>query len=292
MREIVITTESGSDMPQKLTEEFNVHVVPMHVIIDDVDYADGTIPVDRVFEYYESTGKVPTTSAVNVGEYDEFFAKLQKEHPGCVIFNFCYTSKASSTYQSAAISVKNFKDVYLIDTKMVSGGCTAHIIACRNMIAEELGNDNLMAPDDYDFASLVDKCQALADKACCHFIPNTLEYLKAGGRCSNAQYLGATILNLKPLIEMIDGKLVTTKKYRGSMRRWVDRFIDDFTTKYDLRKDCLYLMYGKGLAQDVLDRMAERAKELGFHRWEYVMTGCVISCHGGKGAIGLAGIQK
>lgn len=56
--------------------------------------------------------------------------------------------------------------------------------------------------------------------------------------------------------------------------------------------NCLYLMYGKGLSEEVLKRMAENAKRLGFESYEYVMTGCVISCHGGKGAIGLVGMLE
>lgn len=285
MREIIISTESGSDLPQKLIDQYDFYVVPMHVIINDTDYADGTIPVDMVFEHFEKTGKVPSTSAVNVGEYHDFWTKLQADHPGCVIMHFTYSSKASSTHQAAMIAVREFENIYIIDTKQVSGGCTAHMIASWKRIQEV--KDTVT-----DFQALADELQVLADKAVCHFIPNTLEYLKAGGRVSNAQYLGATLLNLKPLIEMIDGKLIATKKYHGSMSRWVDKFMDDFTQKYKLKKDCLYLMYGKGLAESVLKRMAENATRLGFRSYEYVMTGCVISCHGGKGAIGLAGMLE
>lgn len=56
MREIIISTESGSDLPQELIDRYGFYVVPMHVIIDDVDYADGTIPVDMVFDHFEKTG--------------------------------------------------------------------------------------------------------------------------------------------------------------------------------------------------------------------------------------------
>lgn len=285
MREIIISTESGSDLPDELIIRHNFYVVPMHVIIDNVDYEDGTIPVDMIFEHFEKTGRVPSTSAVNVAEYQDFWTKLQAEHPDCVIMHFTYSSKASSTHQAAMIAVRDFKDIYIIDTKQVSGGCTAHMIASWKRIQE-------VKDTATDYQALADELQALADKAVCHFVPNTLEYLKAGGRVSNAQYLGATLLNLKPLIEMEDGKLIATKKYRGSMSRWVDRFMDDFTQKYKLKKDCLYLMYGKGLADSVLKRMAENATRLGFQSYEYVMTGCVISCHGGKGAIGLAGMVE
>ena len=285
-REIVVCTESGSDVPEHLVEKYDFHVIPMHVIMDMQSYDDGRFPVDKVYEYYERTKKVPSTSAVNVNEYAEMWAQLRQKVPGCVIFQFTYSSKASSTWASAQIAVKSFPDVYIIDTLNVSGGCTAHMIACWELIQKR------KEEGVKDYAALAEECQELAKRAVCHFIPGTLEYLRAGGRVSNAQYIGATLLNLKPLIEMVDGELIATKKYRGSMAKICDPFMKEFTEKYKLDKKCLYLMYSKGLAQEVLDHMAENAEALGFQSWEYVMTGCVISCHGGKGAIGLAGMLE
>ena len=287
MREIIITTESGSDMPQDMVEKYGVKVVPMHVNMGDESYLDGTFSVDKVFEYFENTGKVPQTSATNIQEYTDFFMNLQKEHPGCVIYNFAYTSNASSTYQNAVIAARELQDVYVIDTKEVTAGCTAHIILSYHHIQEFLAAKR----EDYD--KLAEEVQALADRVVCEFIPDKLDYLKAGGRVSNAQYLGATILSLKPLIEINpEGKLVTSKKYRGNMKKVVKEFMKDFLTKYDLDRECLYLMYGKGVSQEVLDYMKETAITEGFKEYPYVMTGCVISCHCGKGAIVLTGILK
>ncbi len=283
MREILISTESGSDLPPEVVEQYGFYVRPMHVIMDGLSREDGSFPVDEVYEYYERTKRVPSTSAVNPEEYERFWTQLRNDHPDSVIFHFTYSSKASSTHQSAMVAVKNFEDIHIIDTKQVSGGCTAHMIACHDLICKK-------EADVTDYEALADECRALADDAVCHFIPGTLEYLRAGGRVSNAAYLGASILQLKPLIEMEDGKLVTTKKYRGSMGRILDRFMRDFTTKYKLKKDCLYLMYSKGLDRNTFDRMKEIALSMGFLKTIYVMTGCVISCHGGKGAIGLAGM--
>lgn len=287
MREIIITTESGSDMPQDMVEKYEVKVVPMHVNMGNESYLDGTFPVDKVFEYFEETGKTPQTSATNIQEYLDFFADIRREHPDCVIYNFSYTSNASSTYQNAVVAAREMEDVYVIDTKEVTAGCTAHIILSYHHIQQFLKDGR----DDY--AVLAEEVQALADKIVCEFIPDKLDYLKAGGRVSNAQYLGATILSLKPLIEINpEGKLVTSKKYRGNMKKVAKEFIRDFLTKYDLDRKCLYLMYGKGLSEEVLSYMKEVAIEEGFEEYPYVMTGCVISCHGGKGAIGLTGVLK
>lgn len=65
MREILISTESGSDLPEELIRQYQVHVIPMHVIMDGESFDDGHFPIDRVFDYFEETGRIPTTSAVN-----------------------------------------------------------------------------------------------------------------------------------------------------------------------------------------------------------------------------------
>lgn len=287
MKEIIIATETGSDLPQALVDRYQIQVVPMHVVMEDVDYADGSIPVDHIYAYHNRTKKIPTTSATNVGEYIDFYTSLRKEHPDAVIYHMAYTSKASCTYQNAEIALRKFDNVYLIDTLNVSGGCTAHIMKALQIIREHLKKDA-----EPDYQAIADEIQDCAHRVCCSFIPGNLDYLKAGGRVSNAAYLGATILQLKPLIEIIDGKLIAAKKYRGKIENLVDKYMENFVQKHDLEKDCLYLLYSKGLSQKALDRMAENAVRFGFKSYEYVQTGCVISTHSGPGAIGLAGVAK
>lgn len=282
MREIIISTESGSDLPEKLVQKYDIKVVPMHIIMDGTSYPDGSISVDKIYEYHSNTKKIPTTSAVNVGEYIDFFEGIRKEHPGCVIMHLAYSSLASSTYQNAEIAIREFEDIYLIDTKNVSGGCTAHLAKTYELIQAK--KDTVT-----DYQALADEIQSWADKVFCSFIPGNLDYLKAGGRVSNAQYLGATLLRLKPLIEIVDGKLIASKKYRGTIEKFVDKYMEEYLEKHNVSRDRLYLMYSKGLSQIALDRMKENAIRFGFKSYEYVMTGCVISCHSGPGAIGLAG---
>ena len=73
-----------------------------------------------------------------------------------------------------------------------------------------------------DYKALADEIESWNKKVFCSFIPGNLDYLKAGGRVSNAAYLGATLLRLKPLIEIVDGKLLASKKYRGRLKNlWI-----------------------------------------------------------------------
>ena len=66
MKKIIITTESGSDVPKHLAEKYDIRIIPMHVVMDGKSYDDGVTDPDVVFEYFEKTGKVPTTSCVNI----------------------------------------------------------------------------------------------------------------------------------------------------------------------------------------------------------------------------------
>ena len=77
MRKIILTTESGADLPRELAEKHNVQVVPMHVIMDGQDYLDGSLPVTDIYDYYERTKKIPSTTSTNSHEYLEFFTKIK-----------------------------------------------------------------------------------------------------------------------------------------------------------------------------------------------------------------------
>ena len=168
MREIIISTESGSDLPENLVKKYDIKVIPMHIVMDGTSYADGTISVDKIYEYHNETKKIPTTSAVNVGEYIDFFTQIREEHPDCVIMHLAYSSLASSTYQNAEIAIREFEDIYLIDTRNVSGGCTAHLAKTYEIVQAK--KDTVT-----DYKALADEIESWNKKVFCSFIPGNLD---------------------------------------------------------------------------------------------------------------------
>lgn len=282
MKKYIILTESGADLPIDLANLHNIYVLPMHIIMDDIDYQDGSIPVTQVYDYHRRTTKIPKTSAVNPNEYMQYFQKITDENPDCSIILISYSSKASSTYQNAAIASKGMENIYHIDSLNVSGGEAAIILKAAELIEK---HPNIQ-PDD-----LINKIESLVARARVSFIPGNLEYLKAGGRLSNAAYLGASILQLKPLIEIISGNLVATKKYRGPMSRIAEKYLNEYLNRYNMDKGQLCLLYSLGLAEPIKLYMEKTAKEKGFKMIIWIQTGCVISTHGGPGAIGIAGFE-
>ncbi|MCC8066073.1 MAG: DegV family protein, partial [Clostridiales bacterium] len=122
------------------------------------------------------------------------------------------------------------------------------------------------------------------------FVPANLIYLHAGGRCSNLELLGSRILKLHPCIEILDGKLVATVKYRGSFRKVVKKAIEDCAEKNHLRRERIWLIETPRFSEELKQAAENTAKELGFQKIFWVKTGCVITTHGGPGAFGVVGI--
>ncbi|WP_042150186.1 DegV family protein [Paucisalibacillus sp. EB02] len=283
MSKIILTTESGADLPQEWISKHHVHVVPMHVIMDDKDYLDGSLPVEEIYDYHEKKKKIPSTTATNIHEYEEFFKEIKANNPECVIIHIGYTSKASSSFQNALVATEDMDDIHLIDALNVTGGLTAIVMYAVDLLAK----DPTMEP-----VYLIEKIKSIVPKSRLAFVPGSLEFLKAGGRVSNLAYLGGALLKIKPRIELVDGNLVSTKKYRGNMSSVTEKLFRDYLNQYDLDKSQIYLLYSVGLSEEIKTRMTTIANESGFEMVDWLQAGAMISTHAGPGGFGIAGLER
>ncbi|WP_138420572.1 DegV family protein [Aquibacillus sediminis] len=283
MTRIILSTESGADLPKELALEHDVQVVPMHVIMDGKDYLDGSLPVQEIYDYYARTKKIPSTTSTNSHEYHEFFTKIHTDFPDCTIVHIGYTSKASSSFQNAVIAAEEFDNLYLIDALNVTGGLAAIVMYAVNLLKQE---------PTIEPGRLVEKIKDIVPKSKLAFVPGSLDFLKAGGRVSNMAYLGGALLKIKPRIELIDGNLVSNKKYRGIMSRVSEKLIRDYLNQYDIDREQLYLIYSIGLDEGIKQRIDEIAIEHGFKNVNWMQAGAMISTHSGPGGFGIAGIES
>lgn len=283
MRRIILSTESGADLPNNLADKHEVQVVPMHVIMEGHDYLDGHLSVQEIYDYHDRTKKIPSTSATNVHEYHEFFTQIRKDYPDSIIIHIGYTSKASASFQNALIAAEEFDDLYLIDALNVTGGLAAIVMYAVNLLEE----DPTIEP-----THLIEKIKNKIPKTKLAFIPGSLDFLKAGGRVSNIAYLGGALLKIKPCIELIEGKLVSTKKYRGNMSVVAEKLMLDYINQYDISRKQVYFIYSIGLSESIMQRMNEIAKETDFQNITWIQAGAMISTHSGPGGFGIAGIEE
>ena len=283
MTRIILSTESGADLPESLAAQHQIHVVPMHVIMEGRDYLDGHLSVKEIYEYHERTKKIPTTSATNVHEYQELFAGIRKEFPDSIIIHIGYTSRASASFQNALIAAEEFEDLFLIDALNVTGGLAAVVMYAVDLLESE----PTIAP-----ARLIEKIESKVPKTRLAFIPGSLDFLKAGGRVSNLAYLGGALLKIKPCIELVDGKLVSTRKYRGNMNVVAEKLMRDYLDQYDIDRKQIYFIYSLGLSEEIKRQMDEMASRNGFEKVTWIQAGAMISTHSGPGGFGIAGLEK
>lgn len=98
-------------------------------------------------------------------------------------------------------------------------------------------------------------------------------------------------MGLKPLIEIVNGKLVAGKKYRGTMKNVSKKLVSDFIKQYHLEAEMLYFMFNDGLQQEIKHEVEDVAKELGYLNVLWIRAGGVISTHSGPGGFGICGFS-
>ena len=278
---IKIISDSTCDLNQELLNRYDISLVPLSVIMDGKDYKDGvTITPAEIFAHVAAGGDLCSTSAVSIGEYVEVFEKYSAEYDGIIHINI--GSGFSTCYQSACLAAEDFPNVRVIDSRNLSTGQGLVVLkACE------------MAADCTNLDELADQLRSFTDKVEASFLVDRLDYLVKGGRCSSAAALGANLLNLKPCIEVKDGKMTVVKKYRGNYvkclssytrERLADRDDIDrthlFITQTQVSEDCY---------QGVLDAVAAHG---GFRNVYETVAGCTVSCHCGPGTLGVIFVRK
>ena len=280
---IRITAETGSDMPKDLARELGVLLIPMHVSMGSQTLDDGTFPPEDVCAYYKKTGKIPTTSGSTPYDFESVYDPLFAQEPDAQVLHLAYSAVTTCSYHSCELAIEGKpyeKQVRLVDTKHVSVGQCAVVTAVALW---------LKAHPQATLEEAADAAVEIAERTQMCFIPDNLDYLRAGGRCSNAAALVGNLLQLHPCIEIIDGRLIAAKKYRGQLAKVAPQLLRDFAAKHTLEKGHIYFIHTPYMNEAVAEALNREAAVLGFEKVTWIRTGCVITCHGGPGAFGIVG---
>lgn len=279
-KNIVLAAETGSDLTPALAEKNGVYLVPMHVQMGDQTLDDGTFAPEEVCAYYDRTGKVPQTSASAPCDFETVFDEIHAKYPEKHILHLAYSGVTTCSYQNAFLAAEGRGYVTSVDTKHVSIGQAAVVLEVAAYLQEN---------PEASVEEAAAKAREIADRMQMCFIPRNLDYLRAGGRVSNVVALTGNLLGLHPCIEILDGKLVAKKKYRGALNKVVPKLIQDFAEKHSLQKDHVRFIWSPGLPDEIKRLAEETAAELGIRKITWMKTGCVITCHGGPSAFGIVG---
>ena len=278
---IKITSDSTCDLGPELLQKHNIGIVPLIVIKDGKDHKDGvTITPADIFEHVAAGGELCSTSAVSIGEYAEVFETYTNDYDGVIHINI--GSGFSTCYQSACLAAEEFDNVRVIDSKNLSTGQGFIVLkACE--LAETM--------DDLD--AIADTLRTFTEKVEASFLVDKLDYLVKGGRCSAAAALGANLLNLKPCIEVRDGKMTVVKKYRGNYAKCLATYAKErLDGREDIDRSMLFVTKTV-VDQECYAGVMNAVDTYGhFETVHETTAGCTISCHCGPGTLGVLFMKK
>jgi DegV family protein with EDD domain len=283
MTKFIITTESGSDLPKELIERYNIYIVPMHVTMGDQTYDDGSFDVQTVFDYYDQNEILPKTSGTTPQDNTKVFQRIFDKYPDAHIIHIAYSAVTTVSFNAANIAAEEFGNIHLVDAKHVSMGLTVVVKATAEFI-----EDNPEATPEEVIAFVED----IRERTHMVFLPQTLLYLKAGGRVSNLAFHGANLLKLHPTIVLENGYLVSGKKYRGSFERCLKKMIDDFFKNFNIDPETVLVGGAPDVGSNLKAKIYDLLKDNGSLTTDWISAGAVISSHGGPGAVGIAGIER
>ncbi len=279
---IKIISDSTCDLSEQILEANGIGLVPLTVIKNDEAFKDGvTITPAEIFAHVAAGGGLCSTSANSVGEYEEQFAKYADKYDGVV--HISIGSGFSSCYQNACLAAEEFPNVRVVDSQNLSTGQGLVVLeACR------------LAKECNDLDELADKIRAFTERVEASFLLDRLDYMVKGGRCSAAAALGANLLNLKPCLEVKNGKLGVVKKYRGKYAKCLASYVQDrLANREDVTGETLFVTYTP-VSDDCHTAVMDAVKEHGsYFKTVYETTaGCTVSCHCGPGTLGVLFVRK
>ena len=278
---IKILSDSTCDLSQDLLTQNNITLIPLTVIKDGEPYSDGvTITPQDIFDHVAAGGGLCSTTAVNVGEYEDWFAKYARDYDGVILINI--SSEFSSCHQNARLAADNFDNVRVIDSRNLSTGQGLVVLKACELAKTATDLDQLQA-----------ELNAFTEKVEASFVLDRLEYMVKGGRCSSAAALGANLLNLKPCIEVKNGKMSVVKKYRGNYSKCLASYVKDrLSGRDDIAHGTLFVTRTP-VSQDCLDAVAAAVSECKpFQNTYWTEAGCTVSCHCGPGTLGVLFVRK
>jgi DegV family protein with EDD domain len=273
-RSFAVVTDSTADLPEAWRERYDIQVVPLKVLFGEETFRDGVdMNNEEFFRRLAASTKLPTTSAPSPGEFAELYERLSKNFDGCISIHI--GAQLSATAEAARVgaqSVEGFK-VNVIDSETV----TMPMAFLCKVAGESATLDQATA----EVQRRIPKCRVLA-------LLDTLRYIEMGGRVSRAQAMIGTMLDLKPLLLVVDREIKPVDRVRTRSRA-VPRMVEFF--KAELPVEYVGVVHAQ--APDEAERIAEDLRrELPELEIPVGQIGCVLGTHTGPKALGLVYIKS
>lgn len=282
MSKVKIFADSTSDLPASWINLYNIGIIPLYVVFDEESFKDGfeITPTD-LYQRVEKTDRLPKTTAPSPKDFmDAFGPHIER---GEDILYISLSSELSSTYQNALIAAAEYPEnrVRIVDSLNLCSGIG--LLVMKAVRAAESGEslDKIV--------SLVETFRPLVET---EFVIDTLEYLYKGGRCSGMQNFIGSLLQIRPVLKVIDGGIIPAYKIRGKKEKAVQQMLDNTLANLDSMDNDLIIVTHTFAEEEAIRLATILREQTGAREVAVAEAGCVISSHCGPHTIGIMYTKK
>jgi len=281
---VILCADGVCDIGEELKKKYDVHYFNFHIQIGDESFVDGLeITPEEMYAAWTERGMLPKTAAITPAEYQEFFKPWVDA--GHEILHINIGSALSAAHQNCCIVAEELGNVYTIDSANLSTGIGLLVAKAGEMIKQGMGAKDIQK-----------EIMEMRQKSHASFILDTLEFMKAGGRCSSLAAFGANLLKLKPCIEVDNadrGKMDVGKKYRGNLEKVLAEYIEDkLAGRADLDLDRVFITHSGSPQSDIELAKSEIKKYADFKEVYVTRASGTISAHCGPRTLGVLFMTK
>lgn len=279
---VKIIVDSTNDLMPDMLKKLDVEVLPLYVNFGDDTYKDGVdMTTLELYKEVEKRGTLPKTAAVTIGDLMNVFQKWVDK--GYEIVYTGISKEMSSSYNNAIIAAKEVAEdkIFVVDSKNLSTGIGLLVLkACKD-------RDNGLSAKE-----IAENMEKNTKLVLSQFAIESMEYLYKGGRCSSLSMIVGSMLRIKPIIQVRDGKMSVQQKPIGKIKRALDKMLEQIINDKD-RLDTDHILLTHSPAPESRDYLLPLLKE-NFPNVDIIETvaGCVISSHCGPGTIGILYMVK
>lgn len=280
-----IITDSASDTPKWIIEQYHLHVIPTPVVIDEKDYFDGETLFPEEFYDILRSGKDIKTYHINTHMFIENFLPYAKN--GDEVIYICFSTGIAGTFNAANLARTELLEQYpdfdltIIDSKCASMGFGLATYYALKMQERGASKEEIIEAIEWH-------CEHMEQI----FTVSTLEYLLKGGRLSKASAIAGSLLDIKPIIEVNDmGALESIEKVRGRQKS-LKRLIEIVGERgKELEKQVIGVVHGDDA--NTMEQMKEYlSNAYGCKQLFDNYVGCAIGAHTGPGIIGIVFLNE
>ena len=238
MANVKIITDAGADLTKEQQKEFNVEVLPLRIYADGKEYLAGVDTFSEDFYALLKTLKeFPKTSQPTTAEIYDMFKKYTDENIPVLMITL--SSKASGLNNNANLAKNMILEendsatIEIIDSERYSFTYGMAVIEAAKLAKEGKSIDEIKST-----------IEELMDSYTVYFIPNTLEYLEKGGRINKASLVFGNMLDIVPVLSLVDGMVSAVGKVRG--RKKIAKKIFDYAVSHhpETKGDVFYVPNG------------------------------------------------